>query len=63
MLEVLKPRERKVLETRFGLDDGQGRALEDVGALFGVCRERIRQLEIYGLRGIRKSYDYLEDSD
>lgn len=63
MLEVLKPRERKVLEKRFGLDDGQGRALEEVGALFGVARERIRQLEVKGLCDIRKHFNYLEDSD
>ncbi len=53
ILESLSDRERKVLEMRFGLSDGQGRTLEEVGAKFGVTRERIRQIEAKALRKLR----------
>jgi RNA polymerase primary sigma factor len=65
ILESLSDRERKVLEMRFGLSDGQGRTLEEVGAKFGVTRERIRQIEAKALRKLRhpirsrKLRDYL----
>ena len=65
ILESLSERERKVLEMRFGLSDGQGRTLEEVGAKFGVTRERIRQIEAKALRKLRhpirsrKLRDYL----
>ncbi len=65
ILNSLSTRERKVLEMRFGLGDGQGRTLEEVGSEFGVTRERIRQIEAKALRKLRhpirskKLRDYL----
>ncbi len=65
ILDSLSHRERKVLEMRFGLMDGQGRTLEEVGSEFGVTRERIRQIEAKALRKLRhpirsrKLRDYL----
>ncbi|PWH20973.1 MAG: RNA polymerase sigma factor RpoD [Ardenticatenia bacterium] len=65
ILDSLTDRERKVLEMRFGLVDGQGHTLEEVGKAFGVTRERIRQIEAKALRKLRhplrsrKLRDYL----
>ncbi|MFZ5424364.1 MAG: RNA polymerase sigma factor RpoD [Patescibacteria group bacterium] len=53
VLETLNPRERRVLELRFGLKDGRSRTLEEVGKEFGVTRERIRQIEAKALRKLR----------
>jgi len=53
VLGSLNPRERKVLELRFGLIDGRNRTLEEVGREFGVTRERIRQIEAKALRKLR----------
>ncbi len=53
VLDTLNPRERKVLELRFGLKDGRARTLEEVGKEFGVTRERIRQIEAKALRKLR----------
>ena len=53
VLDTLNPRERKVLELRFGLKDGRSRTLEEVGKEFGVTRERIRQIEAKALRKLR----------
>jgi len=52
-LEDLTLRERKVLQLRFGLEDGRARTLEEVGQEFGVTRERIRQIEGKALRKLR----------
>lgn len=53
VLDTLSERERKVLELRFGLKDSTPRTLEDVGRVFGVTRERIRQIESKALRKLR----------
>ncbi|HHY36523.1 MAG TPA: RNA polymerase sigma factor RpoD [Firmicutes bacterium] len=66
VLETLTPREKKVLRLRFGIDDGRARTLEEVGQIFGVTRERIRQIEAKALRKLRhpsrskKLKDFLE---
>jgi len=66
VLSTLTPRERRVLQLRFGLEDGRSRTLEEVGREFGVTRERIRQIEAKALRKLRhpsrskKLKDYLE---
>ena len=67
VLGTLTEREEKVLRLRFGLDDGQCRTLEEVGQIFGVTRERIRQIEAKALRKLRhpsrsrKLKDFLTD--
>jgi RNA polymerase primary sigma factor len=53
ILDTLSPRERRVLQLRYGLTDGHQRTLEEVGKRFGVTRERIRQIEAKGLRKLR----------
>jgi len=53
VLETLKPREKEVLELRFGLKDGRSRTLEEVGNEFNVTREGIRQIEVKALRKLR----------
>ncbi len=53
VLETLAPREKKVLELRFGILDGRTRTLEEVGKEFNVTRERIRQIEAKALRKLR----------
>lgn len=66
VLDTLTDREEKVLRLRFGLDDGRPRTLEEVGQVFGVTRERIRQIEAKALRKLRhpsrskRLKDYLE---
>jgi RNA polymerase primary sigma factor len=66
VLDTLTPRERRVLQLRFGLIDGHQRTLEEVGKRIGVTRERIRQIETKALRKLRhpsrsiKLRDYLE---
>ena len=66
VLDTLTDRESRVLQLRFGLDDGRSRTLEEVGREFGVTRERIRQIEAKALRKLRhptrsrKLRDFLE---
>ena len=67
VLDSLTGRERRVLQLRFGLEDGRARTLEEVGREFNVTRERIRQIEAKALRKLRhpsrsrKLRDYLEE--
>ena len=67
VLLTLTEREEKVIRLRFGLDDGKSKTLEEVGQLFGVTRERIRQIEAKALRKLRhpsrsrKLKDYITD--
>ena len=66
VLHTLSDREDRVLQLRFGLEDGRGCTLEEVGREFGVTRERIRQIEAKALRKLRdptrsrKLRDFLE---
>ena len=66
VLDSLTGRERRVLQLRFGLEDGRARTLQQVGQDFHVTRERIRQIEAKALRKLRhpsrsrKLRDYLE---
>jgi RNA polymerase primary sigma factor len=55
LLDVLDPRERKIISFRFGLGGGKERTLEEVGRKFGVTRERIRQLQNIALQKMRKA--------
>ena len=67
VLDTLTDREENVLRLRFGLDDGKMRTLEDVGKVFNVTRERIRQIEAKALRKLRRPSrskqlkDFIED--
>jgi len=67
VLATLTEREEKVVRLRFGLEDGKPRTLEEVGQMFGVTRERIRQIEAKALRKLRhpsrsrKLRDYMGD--
>ena len=53
VLEALTPREKKVLQLRYGLEDNRARTLEEVGQFFGVTRERIRQIEAKAIKKLR----------
>jgi RNA polymerase primary sigma factor len=53
VLDTLSPRERDVLRLRYGLDDGRMKTLEEIGQIFNVTRERIRQIEAKALRKLR----------
>ncbi|MGA7274590.1 MAG: RNA polymerase sigma factor RpoD/SigA [Candidatus Udaeobacter sp.] len=55
LLEVLDPREKKIISQRFGLDGGEPKTLEDVGKDFGITRERIRQLQNIALAKLRRA--------
>ena len=67
VLLTLTEREEKVIRLRFGLEDGKARTLEEVGQMFGVTRERIRQIEAKALRKLRhpsrsrKLKDYMSE--
>ena len=67
VLLTLTEREEKVIRLRFGLEDGKSRTLEEVGQMFGVTRERIRQIEAKALRKLKhpsrskKLRDYMND--
>jgi RNA polymerase sigma factor (sigma-70 family) len=54
-LKSLSPRDRAVISARYGLDDGEGKTLEEIGEAMGVTRERVRQREARGLRRLRRA--------
>ncbi len=60
VLHTLRPREKKVVKLRFGLEDGRERTLGDVGRFFALTRERIRQIEATALRKLRQPSRYVQ---
>jgi RNA polymerase primary sigma factor len=60
MVKTLDPREATILRYRFGLDGGAEKTLEEVGARFGVTRERVRQIQNIALNKLRKMIEKLE---
>src|SRR6478672_6049696 len=60
LLEVLDPREKKIISRRFGLDGGNPKTLEDVSKGFGITRERIRQLQNTALAKLRRAFSKRE---
>ncbi|XWK91608.1 MAG: sigma-70 family RNA polymerase sigma factor [Phormidium sp.] len=54
LLNTLSPRDRHILEMRYGLDDGREKTLEEIGQYYGITRERVRQLEKKQLQNLRK---------
>ena len=54
VLRTLNPREREVLRLRFGIEDGRPKTLEEIGNIFKVTRERIRQIEKKAMRKMRQ---------
>src|SRR6184192_294375 len=61
LLEVLDPREKKIISQRFGLDGGRPKTLENVAKQFGITRERIRQLQNIALAKLRRALSKKED--
>ena len=60
LVKNLDNREATILNARFGLDGGNEKTLEDVGAKFGVTRERVRQIQNIALRKLRKMIEKIE---
>jgi RNA polymerase primary sigma factor len=60
LVKNLDNREATILNARFGLDGGSEKTLEDVGAKFGVTRERVRQIQNIALRKLRKMIEKIE---
>jgi len=60
LLDILDPRERRIINSRFGLDGKKPKTLEEVGVKFGVTRERIRQLQNIALSKLRKALNKKE---
>jgi RNA polymerase sigma factor (sigma-70 family) len=56
LIDTLSPREQDVVRMRFGLEDGQVRTLEEIGQIFSVTRERVRQIEARALHKLRQPY-------
>ncbi|HFC9374696.1 TPA: sigma-70 family RNA polymerase sigma factor [Enterococcus faecium] len=54
LLDYLNEKERKIIDLRFGLKDGETKTLEEIGQMFGVTRERIRQIEAKAIRNLKK---------
>jgi RNA polymerase primary sigma factor len=63
LVDKLEPREAAIIITRYGLDGGRERTLEEVGERFGVTRERVRQIQDKALTKLRKKIERLEKAD
>jgi RNA polymerase primary sigma factor len=63
MVTTLDPREATILRARFGLDGGSQKTLEEVGAKFGVTRERVRQIQNIALKKLRRMIEKMETTD
>jgi RNA polymerase sigma factor (sigma-70 family) len=55
LLNILTPKERRVIRLRFGIEDGYEKSLSEIGKVVGVCKERVRQLESKGLNKLKQS--------
>jgi RNA polymerase sigma factor (sigma-70 family) len=54
VLNILRPKERRIIQLRFGFEDGEQRSLSEIAELFGLSRERVRQLETRALYKLKK---------
>ena len=54
MLDVLNPMEHDIIYRRFGLGDGENQTLDDIGKLYNLSRERVRQIQVQGLRKMKR---------
>ncbi|MBN1793827.1 MAG: sigma-70 family RNA polymerase sigma factor [Candidatus Omnitrophica bacterium] len=61
LLELMDVREKRILELRFGLEDGEGKTLGETAKHFGITRERVRQIELQALKKLRKIVEEEED--
>lgn len=57
LLGVLSPKERKIMQLRYGILDGEAKTLSDIGVVFGLSKERVRQLESRSLYKLRQHLD------